>query len=104
MKYVGLDVHKKYIDATVLDEHGKVIKRGKFEYTRSGLEEFFESIGDARVAMEAGYCWQPAYELLEEMSYEVKLAHPLKTRLIADVKIKTDAKASEALGQLLMMD
>lgn len=104
MNYVGLDVHKKYIDATVLNELGKVVKKGKFEYTRDGFEEFLRGIDDAKVAMEAGYCWQPAYELLEEMDFEVKLAHPLKTRLIADVKIKTDAKASEALAQLLMMD
>lgn len=104
MNYVGLDVHKKYCDATVLNERGKVVKREKFEYTRTGFEEFFDGIIDAKVAMEAGYCWQPAYELLESMGYDVKLAHPLKTRLIADVKIKTDARASEALGQLLMMD
>ncbi len=104
MNYVGLDVHKEYCDATVLNERGEVVKKGKFEYARSGFEEFLEGIDDAKVAMEAGYCWQPAYELLESMGYEVKLAHPLKTRLIADVKIKTDARASEALGQLLMMD
>jgi transposase len=103
MKYVGLDVHKLYIHGTVLDENGKVLKRGRFEYTRDGFEEFFDGIEDAKVAMEAGYCWQPAYELLEDMGHEVKLAHPLKTRLIAEVKIKTDAKASDALAQLLMM-
>lgn len=103
MKYVGLDVHKSYIHGTVLDDSGRVVKRRKFEYTRDGLEEFFNGIEIAKVAMEAGYCWQPAYELLEDMGYEVKLAHPLKTRLIAEMKIKTDAKASDALAQLLMM-
>jgi transposase len=103
MKCVGLDVHKKYIHGTVLDEHGRVVKREKFDYTREGFEEFFQGIGKAKVAMEAGYCWQPGYELLEDMGHNVSLAHPLKTRLIADVKIKTDAKASEALAQLLMM-
>ena len=103
MMYVGLDVHKKYIYGTVLDDLGVVIKRGKFEYTREGFEEFLYGIDDAMVAMESGYCWRPAYELLEDMGYDVELAHPLKTRLIADVKIKTDAKASEALAQLLMM-
>jgi transposase len=103
MKYIGLDVHKEYIHGTVLDESGRVVKRGKFQYTRDGFEEFFNGTDDAKVAMEAGYCWQPSYELLEDMGLKVNLAHPLKTRLIADVKIKTDAKASEALAQLLMM-
>ena len=103
MKHVGMDVHKKYIDATVLDESGSVVKRGKFKYTRDGFKEFMDGIDDAKIAMEASYCWQPAYELVEDMGYVVELAHPLKTRLIADVKIKTDAKASEALARLSMM-
>ena len=103
MKYVGLDVHKNYVYGTVLNEHGRVMKRGKFKYNRNGFEEFLRGIDDAKAAMEAGYCWQPAYELLEDMGNDVELAHPLKTRLIADVKIKTDAKASEALARLLMM-
>ena len=35
MMYVGLDVHKKYVYGTVLDDLGMVIKRGKFEYTQN---------------------------------------------------------------------
>ena len=103
MNYIGLDAHKEYIDATVLDENGKVVKRGKLKYNKEGLEEFFKGIDNASVAIEAGYSWRPAYEFLKNIGYKVSLAHPLKTRLIADVKIKTDAKASEALAQLLMM-
>ena len=102
--YVGLDVHKKYIDATAVDENGRVVKTGKFKYCRGGFEDFFQGIDDAKIAMEASSCWEPAYRLLEEMGYEVKLAHPLKTRLIADARIKTDARDSEALARLLSMD
>jgi transposase len=104
VKYVGLDVHKRYIHGTVLDAQGKVVKRARFPYAPEAIEEFFNRIRRVKVAIEAGYCWQPAYELLEGMGYAVHLAHPLKTRLIADVKIKTDAKASEVLAQLLRMD
>lgn len=50
MNYVGLDVHKKYIDATVLDDLGKVVKHEKFDYTREGFEEFLRGIDDAKVA------------------------------------------------------
>ncbi len=53
--------------------------------------------------MEAGYCWQPCYEFLEGRGYEVSLAHSQRTRLVTDVKVKTDARASEALAQLLRM-
>ncbi|KXA96658.1 hypothetical protein AKJ37_04715 [candidate division MSBL1 archaeon SCGC-AAA259I09] len=37
------------------------------------------------------------------MGFEVKLAHPRKTRVIADEKIKTDVRASKALVQLLRL-
>ena len=102
--YVGLDVHKKYIDATAVDENGRVVKTGKFKYCRNGFEDFFRGIDDAKVSIEASSCWEPAYRLLEEMGYGVKLAHPLKTRLIADARIKTDSRDSEALARLLSMD
>ena len=36
--------------------------------------------------------------------FEVKLAHPLKTKIIAEAKIKTDATDSKALAQLLRAD
>jgi transposase len=43
-------------------------------------------------------------EEVEIVSVEVKLAHPLKTRIIAEAKIKTDATDSEALAHLLRAD
>lgn len=101
--YVGLDVHKKVCHATLMNERGEILKEGKFPNERAEFERFFKGIDDAEVAMESSYCWQPAYELLEGMGYEVKLAHPKRTRAIADTKIKTDAKDSEALAQLLRL-
>lgn len=103
-KYAGLDVHKRTCHATVIDERGTIVKQKKFLNQQKELEKFFNDIGNAKVAMEAGYCWQPVYERLESMGYEVKLAHPFKTRIIAEAKIKTDASDSEALAQLLKLD
>jgi len=103
-KYVGLDVHKRTCHATVIDERGIIIKQKKFLNRPRELERFFDDIGDAKVAMEAGYSWQPVYECLESKGYEVRLAHPFKTRIIADAKIKTDVSDSEALARLLKLD
>jgi len=100
-KYVGLDVHLRTCHATVMNEHGEILKQEKFPNERRELERIFKDIDDAKIAMEACYCWQPVYELLESMGYEVKLAHPMKTRIIAEAKIKTDALDSEALAHLL---
>ena len=43
----------------------------------------------------------PVYELLEGKGYEVKLAHPKETRIIAKAKVKTDKVDSERLAHLL---
>jgi transposase len=102
--YVGLDVHKRTCHATVIDEHGEIVEQRRFVNQRDEYEYFFKHIKDAKVAMEACYCYQPVYELLEGMGIEVKLAHPNRTRAIAEEKLKTDAKDSEVLAKLLAMD
>ena len=81
--YVVLDVHKHVCCGTVMDEKGKAVKQAKFTNAPEGLEEFMEDIDMAQVAMEAGYCWQPLYDRLEETGYDVTLAHPLKVKTIA---------------------
>ena len=101
MKYVGLDVHKEKVHGTVMSERGRVLRVGRFPNTPEGFREFFKGIDDAEIVMEAGYGWQPPYELLEKMGYKVKLAHPYETRIIAKSRIKTDATDSENLAQLL---
>lgn len=103
MTHVGLDVHKKVCHATLMDERGEILKEEKFENSRKGFEEFFDGIDDARVAMEASYCWQPTYEWLENEGHEVRLAHPLKTRIIAEARVKTDKTDSRALAHLLRL-
>jgi transposase len=87
-----------------MDERGKILRQEKFRNERSELDRILDGIDDAKVAMEACYCWQPVYEFLESKGYEVKLAHPTKTRIIAEAKIKTDAKDSERLAHLLRSD
>jgi len=102
--YIGLDVHKRVCYGTVMDEKGQIVKRGKFSNDPQGLEVFMEGVDEALVAMEAGYCWQPLYDRLEETGHDVRLAHPLKVKAIAQAKIKTDKIDSETLAPLLRAD
>jgi hypothetical protein len=50
--------------------------------------------------LEACWNWGLTHDVLEEIEEveEVVLAHPLKTRLIADAQIKTDRLDAFALG------
>jgi transposase len=95
--YVGLDVHLKTCHATAMNERGEILKQEKFANEGLEIERFFKDIKDAKVAIEASYSWMPVYELLESKGYEVKLAHPKETRIIAKAKVKTDKVDSESL-------
>ncbi len=44
----------------------------------------------AIVAIESTGFATPIYDFLKENGYETKVAHPLKTRAIAEAKIKSD--------------
>lgn len=103
--YVGLDVHKKYCYATVLNEDGVKVTEGRFLNTLEELDQFLTQLDeDTQVAMEASAAWEPLYEHLESKGFVVSLAHPLKTRAIAEAKIKTDRIDSRILAQLLRAD
>jgi len=105
MQYVGLDVHKKLTYASVLDEKGNIVLEDRFQSTVEGLNKFLNKIDrDSELVMEACSVWQHLYDHLDEFGYAVKLAHPLKTRLIAEARIKTDAIDAKTLAQLLRAD
>jgi len=103
-RYIGIDIHQNECHATVQDEDGMTVKQGYFQNSPSGFEDFFDGTGEAKVAIEASDSWQPVYDWLSERCFDVKLAHPHKTRIIAEAKIKTDCKDSEALADLVRAD
>lgn len=107
MRYVGIDYHKRYFVATVMDEEGKVIRKDMVSTDRRCIRDYFKEInsdGDVKAVLEACYEWSYFYDEIKGMVKEVKLAHPLKTRLIAEARIKTDSIDSDALAHLLRAD
>jgi transposase len=56
------------------------------------------------VVLEASINWYHLYDLLEGLGVPVTLAHPLRTRAIAEAKVKTDKIDSATLAQLLRAD
>jgi transposase len=57
-----------------------------------------------KAVMEACYGWEYFYDEVDELVDELIMAHPLKTRLIAEARIKTDSIDSETLAHLLRAD
>src|SRR5436190_10260122 len=108
MSYVGIDIHKRYSVLAALDERGRELKRCRINgNTAFGFDKFFSGLdGKSKVVVEACWNWGRIHDLLKEIEQveEVVLAHPLKTRLIADAQIKTDSLDALALATLLRGD
>src|SRR5882762_8069787 len=102
MWYVGLDVHAKYCSTVVMDKEGQILARARVASERQALAEFFGRFDQPlHVAMEACYSWGYFHDLLEGLVDQITLAHPAKTRLIAEARIKTDELDARALADLL---
>lgn len=97
---VGLDVHKNYIQAAVMNEQGRLLKEDKFGNDIQCVERFFSNIKNARVVMESSSTWYHVYRFLSKR-YNVILSNPVKTKAIASAKIKTDKIDARVLADLL---
>ena len=104
MFFLGVDYSKRFSYLTLLDGKGTVVKRGKLLNLRKAFKEFIGKRRKIKAVIEAGRNWHVAVELLEGLVDEIKLAHPLKVRAIAEAKIKTDEIDSETLAHLLRAD
>lgn len=105
MYYVGLDIHKRYCMTTVMNKQGKVIDKARVESRPQDLRDYFEKMEEpTSVVMEACYNWGYFVDILDGIVDKVTLAHPLKTRAIADARIKTDSIDSKTLADLLRAD
>jgi transposase len=100
MYHIGIDMHKRFSRVEVMNDEGQVRDTATlFHDNREDLRAWFRGIGRPAVAtIEATRNWYWLFELLEEEGLEVKLAHPLKVRLIAEARIKTDAIDAHVLA------
>ena len=104
MNYLGLDYHKKYSFATIITEQGEIKEKEKLLNRKESFEEYLRGYEEVVAVVEACWNWPVAVELLDGLVDEVKLAHPLKVKAIAEARIKTDSIDSETLAYLLRAD
>jgi transposase len=107
--YIGMDVHKKYTVAVAMTEQGQVLGKEKIEHGASIRQAAWKAYlgqfeGDVHVALEATDLSYPICEAIEPYSETVTMAHPLKTRLIAEQRVKTDVIDGRTLAHLLRTD
>ena len=104
MKYIGLDCHKQYDHATMIDTETGEITAKRLSHIEDEFKEFIGDRAGTRMVIESCRDWAKTYELSKGFVEEVILAHPLKVKAIASAKVKTDAVDSRTLAQLLMAD
>lgn len=101
MYHIGVDQHKHFSQVAVLKDRGEAEHYRLYHRDKERVKEFFASFKErCSVTMEATGNWYWLYDLLEELKLEVKLAHPLKTRIIAEARIKTDTIDAKTLAYL----
>jgi len=105
--FMGIDQHKKFSSVAVVDKEGNLIEDRKLYHTdKREMLNYFKSFPSdkTKVVLEATGSWYWLADLLEEANLNTILAHPYKTRVIAESKIKTDSIDSRLLAQLSRAD
>ena len=103
-RFIGLDVHRDFAQVAIWED-GVVRQSGRFATTPEGVRAFAADLGPAdEVALEAtGNTWAIA-ALLASRAGRVVVSNPVKTRAIAEAKVKTDKVDAQILAQLLAAD
>jgi transposase len=104
MYYAGVDAHKRYSRVVVTDQSGQRITQASLDNDQKAFEEFFHDYLPAKAVVEASRTWGVVYDILEEIGVQPVLANPLKTRAIAEARIKTDTIDATTLSNLLRAD
>src|SRR3954452_17675651 len=101
---IGLDVHREFAEVAIWED-GIVGLAGQIATTPEALRLFAESLCELdEVAIEATCNTHAIARLLERHVGRVVVSNPMKTRAIAEAKVKTDKVDAQVLAQLLAAD
>ena len=101
--FVGIDLHKKFMQVALMDSNGKVFQNKRVECdTRDVKSEFSKLPANTRYVLESSSVWYGMYRFLRDgLGLDVMLSNPLATKRIAESKKKTDKVDAETLADLL---
>ena len=111
---IGIDVHKKKCVATIKGQSRQILRQAAFDNDSKAMTRFIDDIkkehgsnnnNAVRAVCEstANY-WIRLHDTLEENGIDAMLAHPAKTKIIAQARLKNDKLDSEVLADLLRTD
>jgi len=101
MHYVGIDLHKLFLVASVEDGRGRHVAQRRIDCDKTAaIHRFFENHQPFRAVMEASGSYRWLYDLLDPLG-DVVLAHPLQLKAIVSGRAKTDKRDAALLAKLL---
>ncbi len=104
MRSIGLDVHKRFAQIAILEGKGQPVQR-RIGTTTAALRAFARTLRpDDQLVLEATMNTWAIADLLRESGARVVISNPLRTRAIAEAKVKTDKVDAATLAQLLAAD
>jgi len=104
-RFIGMDVHKSVIEICAMDESGKMLFRRRIDCTRMQILALAEEMtSEDEVALEVTTNAWAVADLLLPFVARVVVSNPMKTKAIAEAKVKTDKVDAEVLAQLLRCD
>lgn len=109
--YIAVDIGKRKCVVCITDKDGSIIEETKYDNTLQEAERFASDLNkkyDNRkchaVCESTANMWLKTYKAFEKNRIDVKLANPMKTKVIAEAKIKTDKLDARILAHLLRSD
>jgi transposase len=105
-RYIGLDVHKDEVEYCILDAAGKKIDGGRILCEQSVLTQFATKTLSPKdhVALEATANTWSVVDIIEPYVAKIVVGNAMKTKAIAEAKVKTDKIDAMILAQLLRCD
>jgi transposase len=101
VRHIGLDVHRECAQVAIL-ENGQIRQAGRVPTTPEGLHTFARTLDTTdEVVLEATCNTYAIVRLLRQHAGRVVVSNPVKTRAIAEARIKTDKVDAEVLARLL---
>jgi len=104
MRTIGLDAHREFAEVAI-HEDGLVRPAGRVATSPEALRAFARTLRPTdQVAIEATINTFAIAKLIEDHVARVVVSNPLKTRAIAEAKVKTDKVDARVLAELLAAD
>jgi len=100
--YVGIDIHRKFSLLHVQNQKGEKLDTKRLNHDDvESIREYFMKYPHASVVMEASCGWMWFTDLLQELGFNVHLAHSSGVKAISSSHKKTDKEDAQILANLL---